>query len=203
MREHIELRENNLLAAAIIEIRHRARLVANLALNDRPQTAADHYRVPGASLRQHRATSNVAGFVSRLAKRRRPGVGNTTFIAHHFPAKPSVIPQRLRHLHQCIRQEIPMTIPSAHHRVPTTAQHHRIPLATVYGALVFEYDNEATIDEAIREARGPGEQLGARSMQSAIKEMSERHLLRGAGAYSHPGDAVRQRTQRMFMQSES
>ena len=54
------------------------------------------------------------------------------------------------------------------------AEHYRIPLATVYGALVFYYDNEAAIDEAIREACELGEQLGARSAQSAIKEMKKR-----------------------------
>ena len=54
------------------------------------------------------------------------------------------------------------------------AEHYRIPLATVYGALVFYCDNEAAIDEAIREAREVGEQLGARPAQSAIKEMKER-----------------------------
>jgi len=54
------------------------------------------------------------------------------------------------------------------------AEHYRIPLATVYGALAFHCDNEAAIDEAIREARELGEQLGARSIQSAIQEMKER-----------------------------
>ena len=48
------------------------------------------------------------------------------------------------------------------------------PLASVYGALAFHCDNEAAIDEAIREARELGEQLGARSIQSAIQEMKER-----------------------------
>ena len=54
------------------------------------------------------------------------------------------------------------------------AEHYRIPLASVYGALAFHCDNEAAIDESIREARELGEQLGARSIQSAIKEMKER-----------------------------
>ena len=55
------------------------------------------------------------------------------------------------------------------------AEHYRIPLATVYGALAFYCDYEVAIDEAIREAREIGEQLGARTVQSAIKEMKE-HL---------------------------
>lgn len=41
-------------------------------------------------------------------------------------------------------------------------------------ALVFYCDNEAAIDEVIREARELVEPLGARSMQSAIQEMKKR-----------------------------
>lgn len=93
IREHIELRGDNPLDATVAGTHYKAYLVANLALNDGPQAAADHYR---------------------------------------------------------------------------------IPLATVYGALAFHYDNETAIDEAIREARELGEQLGARSIQSAIQEMKER-----------------------------
>ncbi len=93
IREHIKLRGENPLDATVAGTHYKAYLVANLALNDGPQAAAEHYRVP---------------------------------------------------------------------------------LATVYGALVFYCDNEAAIDEAIRDARELGEQLGARSMQSAIKEMKER-----------------------------
>ena len=92
-REHIQIRGDDPLDATVAVSRFKAYLVANLALNDGPQAAVEHYR---------------------------------------------------------------------------------IPLATVYGALVFYNDNEAAIDEAIREARELGEQLGARSMQSAIKEMKER-----------------------------
>ena len=55
-----------------------------------------------------------------------------------------------------------------------SAEHYCIPLAAVYGALAFHYDNEAAIDEAIREAREIGEQLGARTAQSAIEEMKDR-----------------------------
>ena len=90
IREHIKLRGDDPLDATVAGTHYKAYLVANLALNDGPQAAAEHYR---------------------------------------------------------------------------------IPLATVYGALVFYCDNEAAIDEAIREARELGEQLGARSAQSAIKEM--------------------------------
>ena len=93
IREHIKLRGDNPLDATVAGTHYKAYLVANLALNDGPQAAAEHYR---------------------------------------------------------------------------------IPLATVYGALVFHCDNEAAIDQAIREARELGEQLGARSALSAIKEMKER-----------------------------
>ncbi len=55
-----------------------------------------------------------------------------------------------------------------------SANLYGIPLANVYSAMAFYCDNEATIDEAIREARELGEQLGARAMQSAITEMKER-----------------------------
>ena len=54
------------------------------------------------------------------------------------------------------------------------AEHYRIPLAAVYGAMAFFYDNEAAIHEAIREARKLGEQLGARSAQSVLKELRAR-----------------------------
>ena len=93
MREHIQLRGDNPLDATVVGTHYKAYLVANLALNDGPQAAAEHYR---------------------------------------------------------------------------------IPLGTVYGALVFYCDNETAIDEAIREARELGEQLGARSVQSAIQEMKKR-----------------------------
>ena len=83
IREHIKLRGDNPLDATVAGTHYKAYLVANLSLNDGPQAAAEHYR---------------------------------------------------------------------------------IPLAAVYGALVFHCDNEAAIDEAIREARELGEQLGARSM---------------------------------------
>ena len=93
IREHIKLRGDDPLDATVAGTHFKAYLVANLALNDGPQAAAEHYR---------------------------------------------------------------------------------IPLAAVYGALAFHCDNEATIDEAIREAREIGEQLGVRTVQSAIKEMKER-----------------------------
>ena len=93
IREHIELRGNDPLDVTIAGTPHKAYLVANLALQDGAQAAADHYR---------------------------------------------------------------------------------IPLANVYGAMAFYYDNEAAINEAIREARELGEQLGARSAQSALEEIKER-----------------------------
>ena len=52
----------------------------------------------------------------------------------------------------------------------TAAEHYRIPLATVHGAMTFYYDNEAAIHEAIQEAR----KLGARSAQSALEEIRAR-----------------------------
>ena len=46
------------------------------------------------------------------------------------------------------------------------AEHYRIPLPNVYGALDSHCDNESVIEEAIREARELGERLSARSAQS-------------------------------------
>ena len=94
IREHIEIRSNGPLEVAIAGTHHKAYLVANLALKDRPQAAADHYRVD---------------------------------------------------------------------------------LANVHGAMPFYYDNEAAINAAIRQAREIGEQLGARSAQSALKEIKDRN----------------------------
>ena len=54
------------------------------------------------------------------------------------------------------------------------AGHYGIDLANVYGAMAFYYDNEAAINEAICQARELGEQLGARSAQSALKEIKGR-----------------------------
>ena len=88
IREHVKLREENPLDATVSGTHFKAYLVANLALSDGPQAAAEQYRMP---------------------------------------------------------------------------------LASVYGALAFRCNNEAAINEAIREARELGEQLGARSIQSAIK----------------------------------
>lgn len=44
----------------------------------------------------------------------------------------------------------------------TAAEHYRIPLATVYGALAIYCDNETAIDGAIRKTHKFGAQLGAR-----------------------------------------
>ena len=93
IREHIELRGNDPLEVAIAGTHHKAYLVANLALKDGPQAAADHYR---------------------------------------------------------------------------------IPLANVHGAMALYYYNEAAINETIRQARELGEQLGARSAQSALEELRAR-----------------------------
>ncbi len=54
------------------------------------------------------------------------------------------------------------------------ADHYRVPLANVHGAMAFYYDNEVAINAAIREARELGKQLGARSTQSALKEIKGR-----------------------------
>ncbi len=93
IRQHIQLRGDNPLDATVAGTHYKAYLVANLALNDGPQAAAEHYR---------------------------------------------------------------------------------IPLAAVYGALAFHCDNEAAIDEAIRKARELGEKLGARSAQSVLEEFRAR-----------------------------
>ena len=93
IREHIQLRGDDPLDATVAGTHYKAYLVANLALNDGPQAAADHYR---------------------------------------------------------------------------------LELAVVHGAISFYYDNETAIDEAIHEARELGEQVGARSVQSAIQEMKKR-----------------------------
>lgn len=93
IREHIRLRGNNPLEAVITGTHHKAYLVANLALNDGPPAAAEHYR---------------------------------------------------------------------------------IPVATVYGALAFYYDNETAIHGAIRQARELAAQLGARSAQAVLEEMRQR-----------------------------
>ena len=44
-------------------------------------------------------------------------------------------------------------------------------MAAVYGALAFHYDNEAAINEAIREARELGEQLGAHSNLQGFRQI--------------------------------
>ena len=50
IREHIKVRGNNPLEAVITGTHHKAYLVANLALNDSPQAAAEHYRIPLATV---------------------------------------------------------------------------------------------------------------------------------------------------------
>lgn len=50
IREYIELRGNNPLDAVIAGTHHKAYLVANLALKDGPQAAADHYDIGLASV---------------------------------------------------------------------------------------------------------------------------------------------------------
>ena len=73
---------------------------------------------------------------------------------------------------------------TAHVRAPQTtaapipqaaSEHYRIPLATVYGALAFYYDNEEAIHEAIRQARELVAQLGARSAQDALDALRARN----------------------------
>ena len=54
------------------------------------------------------------------------------------------------------------------------ADHYRIDLATVHGAMAFYYNNEAAINEAIHQACELGKQPGARSAQSALQEMRGR-----------------------------
>ncbi len=45
IRQHITLRGNDPLEATIVGTRHKANLIANLALKDGPQAAADHYSI--------------------------------------------------------------------------------------------------------------------------------------------------------------
>ena len=50
IRQHIELRGDNRLDARVSGTHYKAYLVANLALNDGPQAAAEHYCIPLASV---------------------------------------------------------------------------------------------------------------------------------------------------------
>ena len=50
IREYIQLRGNDPLDAVITGTHHKAYLVANLALKDGPQAAADHYDIGLASV---------------------------------------------------------------------------------------------------------------------------------------------------------
>ena len=50
IRDHVELRGDDPLAAAVSGTQHKAYMVANLALNDGPQAAAEHYRMPLAAV---------------------------------------------------------------------------------------------------------------------------------------------------------
>lgn len=93
IREYVQLRGSNPLDAVVTGTHHKACLVANLALQDGPQAAADHYK---------------------------------------------------------------------------------IGLASVHGAIAFYYENEAAIKSAIRAARELGAQLGARSAQTVIEEIKRR-----------------------------
>ena len=93
IREYVQLRGSNPLDAVVTGTHHKAYLVANLALKDGPQAAADHYD---------------------------------------------------------------------------------IGLASVHGAIAFYYENEAAINGAIRAARELGEELGARSAQTALDEIKRR-----------------------------
>ena len=50
--------------------------------------------------------------------------------------------------------------------------------------MAFYFDNEAAIHEAIQEARKLGEQLGARSGQSALEEIRARKNASGPRNYA-------------------
>ena len=50
IRQHIELRGKNPLAALVAGTHYRAYVVANLAFNDGPQASADHYGIPLANV---------------------------------------------------------------------------------------------------------------------------------------------------------
>lgn len=55
-----------------------------------------------------------------------------------------------------------------------SADHYSIPLANVYGAMAFYYENEG----AIREARELGVQMGVRSAQAVLEEIMGRQKAR-------------------------
>ena len=59
-------------------------------------------------------------------------------------------------------------------RPQASAEHYGIPLANVYGAMAFYDQNERAIEDAIRQARELGQQLGARSAQAALEELRAR-----------------------------
>ena len=50
IREHILLQGDDLLDATVAGTHYKAYLVTNLALNDGPQAAAEHYRIPLATV---------------------------------------------------------------------------------------------------------------------------------------------------------
>lgn len=67
----------------------------------------------------------------------------------------------------------------------TAAEHYCIPLANVYGAMVFYCDYIKTINEAIRRARELSSQLGARSAQATLEEMRRRRNAPRSPNYAH------------------
>ena len=60
---------------------------------------------------------------------------------------------------------------ASRHGPQAAADHYRIDLATVHGAMAFYCDNEAAINEPIRKARELGKPLGARTARSVLKEI--------------------------------
>ena len=54
------------------------------------------------------------------------------------------------------------------------ADHRRLELAAVHGAIAFYYDNKAAVHEAIGQARELGEQHDARSAEPTLEEIRGR-----------------------------
>lgn len=75
MRERIDLRGDNPLRAMIAGTHYKAYLVANLAFNDGPQAAAEHYRLDLATVQAAMAfyTDNEAAIHEAIQEARRLG----------------------------------------------------------------------------------------------------------------------------------
>ena len=81
MRERIELRRDNPLDALSAGTHYKAYLVANLALNDGPQAAAEHCRLDLATVRAALAFYEVA----KVLRRDDPSVGDNGLECRMLP----------------------------------------------------------------------------------------------------------------------